>query len=224
MVRPKYVVVADGANSRFGRALGTSANRTYPLGMALRGYSLRRHDDPLIESHLDIRDKADNGCPATAGSSRWATAGSTWASGCSPPSARWKGVNTSHLMDGFVRPPPRPGDSPPRRRRPANRGQAPDGRLGRPAGRSQLGDRGRRRRVDQPVQRRGHRDTGTRRAGWPTGRRPRPADRRGCWPCRYEQHSTRSTASTFARPALREVIGNPAVMRELTGSACTRRP
>src|SRR6476469_9802710 len=37
-VRARYVVVADGANSRFGRSLGTSRNRDYPLGMAIRGY------------------------------------------------------------------------------------------------------------------------------------------------------------------------------------------
>ncbi|MGH9095472.1 MAG: NAD(P)/FAD-dependent oxidoreductase, partial [Acidimicrobiales bacterium] len=37
-VRARYTVVADGANSRFGRSLGTSRNRAYPLGMAIRGY------------------------------------------------------------------------------------------------------------------------------------------------------------------------------------------
>ena len=29
-VRARYVVVADGANSRFGRALGTSRDREWP--------------------------------------------------------------------------------------------------------------------------------------------------------------------------------------------------
>src|SRR5260370_38324405 len=31
-VHARYVVVADGAHSRFGRALGTPPDRTYPLG------------------------------------------------------------------------------------------------------------------------------------------------------------------------------------------------
>ena len=54
---PRYVVVADGANSRFGRALGTQRDRSYPQGMAIRGYfTSPRHDEPWIESHLDIRD------------------------------------------------------------------------------------------------------------------------------------------------------------------------
>src|SRR6516165_4790166 len=58
-VRARYVIVADGANSRFGRALGTSRDRSFPLGMAIRGYFTSEfHDEPWIESHLDIRDKS----------------------------------------------------------------------------------------------------------------------------------------------------------------------
>jgi flavin-dependent dehydrogenase len=57
-VRARYVVVADGANSRFGRALGTARDRSFPLGMAIRGYfTSPLHDEPWIESHLDIRDR-----------------------------------------------------------------------------------------------------------------------------------------------------------------------
>ncbi len=56
-VRARFVVVADGANSRFGRALGAARDRATRSGMALRGYYRSpRHDDPMIESHLDIRD------------------------------------------------------------------------------------------------------------------------------------------------------------------------
>src|ERR671932_795978 len=56
-VRARYVVVAEGALSRFGRALGTARDKSYPLGMAIRGYYRSpRHDEPWIESHLDVRD------------------------------------------------------------------------------------------------------------------------------------------------------------------------
>ncbi|MGN6694793.1 MAG: NAD(P)/FAD-dependent oxidoreductase, partial [Aquihabitans sp.] len=50
-IRAKYVVIADGANSRFGRALGTARNRSYPQGMAIRTYyESPLHDEPWIES------------------------------------------------------------------------------------------------------------------------------------------------------------------------------
>ena len=43
---------------------GTARDRTYPLGMAIRGYfTSPLHDDPWIESHLDIRDRDGNHLP-----------------------------------------------------------------------------------------------------------------------------------------------------------------
>ena len=63
-VTARYVVVADGANSRFGWSLGNQRNRTYPQGMALRGYwTSPRHDEPWIDSWLDLRDEAGNAMP-----------------------------------------------------------------------------------------------------------------------------------------------------------------
>lgn len=60
----RYVVLADGANSRIGRDLGTSRNRAWPMGVAIRGYyASERHDDPWIESALDVRDRHGNSLP-----------------------------------------------------------------------------------------------------------------------------------------------------------------
>jgi len=57
-IHARYVVVADGANSRFGRALGTARNRAMPQGMAIRGYfESPLHAEPWIESALDVRDR-----------------------------------------------------------------------------------------------------------------------------------------------------------------------
>ena len=71
-VRARYVVVADGSNSRFGRALGTNRDRTYPLGMAVRGYFRSpRHAEPWIESHLDIRDRHGDQHAAKAQPQAW---------------------------------------------------------------------------------------------------------------------------------------------------------
>src|SRR5260370_13823269 len=51
-VHARYVVVADGANSRFGRALGTARDRTYPLGLPVRGYfPSPYHHHPWFKRH-----------------------------------------------------------------------------------------------------------------------------------------------------------------------------
>jgi geranylgeranyl reductase family protein len=104
VVRARYVVVADGANSRFGRALGSSRDRTYPLGMALRGYFRSpRHDDPFIESHLDIRDDAGDVVPGYGWIFPLGDGRVNAGVGILTVEGRWKGVNTTHLMDAFVK-------------------------------------------------------------------------------------------------------------------------
>ncbi|MBV8693752.1 MAG: geranylgeranyl reductase family protein [Actinobacteria bacterium] len=102
-VRARYVVVADGGNSRFGRALGTSRERAYPLGMAIRGYfESPRHDEPWIESHLDIRDKAGNVLPGYGWIFPVGDGRVNVGIGLLSTFHQWKAVNTSQLMDSFV--------------------------------------------------------------------------------------------------------------------------
>ena len=102
-VRARYVVVGDGANSRFGRALGTVRDRTYPMGMALRGYYRSpRHDDPFIESHLDIRDASGTVVPGYGWIFPLGDGRVNVGVGLLSVEGRWKGVNTSRLMDTFV--------------------------------------------------------------------------------------------------------------------------
>jgi geranylgeranyl reductase family protein len=101
-VHARYVVVADGSNSRFGRALGASRNRTYPMGMAVRGYyESPRHDDPWIESHLDIKDKHGNSLPGYGWVFPVGDGTINVGVGLLSTFAGWKDVNTSHLMDAF---------------------------------------------------------------------------------------------------------------------------
>jgi flavin-dependent dehydrogenase len=101
-VRARYVVVADGANSRFGRALGTARDRTYPLGMAIRGYfTSERHDDPWIESHLDIRDRAGHHLPGYGWIFPVGDGTVNVGVGLLSTFRDWKSVNTSKLMDAF---------------------------------------------------------------------------------------------------------------------------
>jgi menaquinone-9 beta-reductase len=102
-VRATYTVVADGANSRFGRALGTGRDRSYPLGMAIRGYfASPRSEEPWIESHLDIRDQEGNVLPGYGWIFPLGDGRVNVGIGLLSTFKRWKSVNTSHLMEAFV--------------------------------------------------------------------------------------------------------------------------
>jgi geranylgeranyl reductase family protein len=101
-VRAKYVVVADGANSRFGRALGTARDRSYPLGMAIRGYFTSEfHDEPWIESHLDIHDRDGQHLPGYGWIFPVGDGTVNVGVGLLSTFSGWKNINTSHLMEAF---------------------------------------------------------------------------------------------------------------------------
>jgi geranylgeranyl reductase family protein len=98
-IRAPYVVVADGSNSRFGRALGAARNRAYPQGMAIRGYfesPLSR--DPWIESVLDVRDRAGASLPGYGWVFPLGDGTINVGIGLLSTFRDWKNVNTSHLM------------------------------------------------------------------------------------------------------------------------------
>jgi geranylgeranyl reductase family protein len=101
-VRARYIVVADGANSRFGRALGTARDRTYPLGMAVRGYFRSPyHDEPWIESHLDLSDRHGNHLPGYGWIFPVGDGTVNVGVGLLSTFAGWKDINTSRLMEAF---------------------------------------------------------------------------------------------------------------------------
>lgn len=102
-VRCRYVVVADGANSRFGRALGTSRNRAYPQGMAIRGYFMSpRHDEEWIDSWLDVTDRDGNVLPGYGWIFPLGDGRVNVGIGLLSTFNQWKAVNTSRLFDSFV--------------------------------------------------------------------------------------------------------------------------
>jgi geranylgeranyl reductase family protein len=102
-VLARYLLVADGANSRFGRALGTTRGRRYPLGMAIRGYFRSpRHDEPWIESHLDLRDRKGDALPGYGWIFPVGDGTVNVGVGLLSTFRDWKSVNTSHLMEAFV--------------------------------------------------------------------------------------------------------------------------
>lgn len=98
-VRARYVVVADGSNSRFGRALGTSRNKGYPQGMAIRTYfESPLHADPWIESALDVRDRNGASLPGYGWVFPAGDGTINVGIGLLSTFRDWRNVNTSHLM------------------------------------------------------------------------------------------------------------------------------
>ncbi|MBW4077297.1 MAG: geranylgeranyl reductase family protein [Acidobacteria bacterium] len=102
-IRGRYLVVGDGQNSRMGRELGTSRNRDWPMGMALRGYyTSERHDEPWIDSHLDIRDPKGDVVPGYGWIFPLGDGRINVGVGLLSTGGAWKGVNTTKLQEYFV--------------------------------------------------------------------------------------------------------------------------
>jgi geranylgeranyl reductase family protein len=102
-VRARYLVVADGARSRFGRALGSSRDRSAPHGMAIRGYYRSpRHDEPWIESHLDLRDRDGHVLPGYGWIFPLGDGRVNVGVGLLSTSNQWGSVNTTKLLEAFV--------------------------------------------------------------------------------------------------------------------------
>jgi geranylgeranyl reductase family protein len=102
-VRGRYLVVADGQNSRLGRELGTQRNRAWPMGMALRGYyTSERHDEPWIDSHLDIRDPRGQVVPGYGWVFPLGDGRVNVGVGLLSTDGAWRGVNTTKLQEYFV--------------------------------------------------------------------------------------------------------------------------
>jgi menaquinone-9 beta-reductase len=101
-VTADYVVVADGANSRFGWALGNRRERSYPQGMALRGYwSSPLSHEGWIDSWLDVRDAEGRSMPGYGWVFPLGDGRVNVGVGLLSTSSIWKGANTSRLMDAF---------------------------------------------------------------------------------------------------------------------------
>ncbi|CAN5648300.1 geranylgeranyl reductase family protein [soil metagenome] len=99
----KYVVVADGANSRFGRALGTFRTREWPYGTAIRTYwKSPRHAEPWIESALDVKDRNGNPMPGYGWIFPVGDGTVNIGVGLLSTFRDFKSVNTTHLLDAYA--------------------------------------------------------------------------------------------------------------------------
>jgi geranylgeranyl reductase family protein len=102
-VSAKYVVVADGANSRFGRALGTFRTKEWPYGTAIRTYwETPRHADPWIESALDVKDRNGNPLPGYGWIFPVGDGTVNIGVGLLSTFRDFKSVNTTHLLNEYA--------------------------------------------------------------------------------------------------------------------------
>ncbi|HDH03373.1 MAG TPA: hypothetical protein ENH15_03915 [Actinobacteria bacterium] len=100
---PGAVVVADGSLSRFGRALGTSRDRSYPMGLAARGYyssPMSRAD--FLESQLDMRDASGASMPGYGWVFPLGDGTVNVGVGLLSTFSRWKEVNTTDMMNKYA--------------------------------------------------------------------------------------------------------------------------
>jgi len=102
-ITANYVVVADGANSRFGRALGTFRTREWPYGTAIRTYwESPRHAEPWIESALDVKDRNGNPLPGYGWIFPVGDGTVNIGVGLLSTFRDFKSVNTSHLLTEYA--------------------------------------------------------------------------------------------------------------------------
>ena len=102
-LRARYLVVADGANSRFGRALGTSRERTWPYATAIRNYfASPLHDTAAIELTVDLIDR--NGASITGYGWVFPLGDGTVNVGAGVVSTakEFRAINTTHLLERFA--------------------------------------------------------------------------------------------------------------------------
>ena len=198
------------------------------MGMAIRGYFTSPfHDEPWIESHLDLRDRDGNQLPGYGWIFPVGDGTVNVGAGLLDTFTGFKSVNTTKLMDAFVATAPaRWGISPETVVRTADRRQAPDRRLGHARRPGRPGSSP----VTPPA--RSTRSTArgsptpTRPGGWSPTRCTRRSERRRAGarsgtPTQLEEiyGAYFKVARTFVK-----VIGNPAIMREVTRIGMHSRP
>jgi geranylgeranyl reductase family protein len=102
-VHARYVVVADGSLSRFGRALGTARNKSYPQGIAIRGYfESPLSADPWIESCLDVHDRDGRSLPGYGWIFPLGDGTINVGIGLLSTYKGYRDVNTTHLMSEWA--------------------------------------------------------------------------------------------------------------------------
>lgn len=102
-VTPKITVIADGSMNRFGRDLGTTRRRDYPMGMAARGYyASPESGQRFLESQLDLRDSSGATMPGYGWVFPLGDGTVNVGVGLLSTFKRWKTVNTTTMMNDYA--------------------------------------------------------------------------------------------------------------------------
>jgi geranylgeranyl reductase family protein len=103
VVEPRFVVVADGSLSRFGRDLGTARDKTRPYGLAARAYyTSPMSTDGFMESQLDLRDRSGATVPGYGWVFPLGDGTINLGVGVLSTFHRWKELNTTVLMEAMA--------------------------------------------------------------------------------------------------------------------------
>jgi geranylgeranyl reductase family protein len=102
-IHARYVIVADGSLSRFGRGLGAARDKSYPQGIAIRGYfESPISADPWIESCLDVHDRNGASMPGYGWIFPLGDGTINVGIGLLSTFKGYKDVNTTHLMSEWA--------------------------------------------------------------------------------------------------------------------------
>lgn len=103
VVNPRFVVVADGSLSRFGRRLGTSRRKDYPYGLAVRAYATSPNSrDPMLESQLNIEDAQGRTLPGYGWIFPLGDGTINIGAGVISSFKAFKEVNTSRVLEAYL--------------------------------------------------------------------------------------------------------------------------
>lgn len=99
----RYVIVADGANSPFGRTLGTFRTRRWPFAAAIRSYwPSPRSDDDRLEIGVDLIDRSGQPLPGYGWVAPVGDGTVNIGVGLLSTARDFKGTNVAHLLDAHV--------------------------------------------------------------------------------------------------------------------------
>ncbi len=102
-IMARYVVVADGANSRFGRLLGTTRSAAWPYGASARSYwPSPRHAETLLETAVDLTDSNGRSIPGFGWVFPMGDGTVNVGVGLLSTFRDFKAVNTNHLLASFT--------------------------------------------------------------------------------------------------------------------------